>query len=309
MPKRTLTLIPIPAPGAQDVLLSANGTAYTGTADGSIWAVKPGAGQARRVANTGGRPLGLEWLPDGRLLVCDALKGLLAVTSTGQVETLADAVDGVRMRLCNNAAVLRDGSIYFTDASTKWSLDQWQSDLVEDTCTGRLLRLVPGGTPQVLLGGLSFATGVAKAADESFVTVAETGHRRIRRYYLSGPDAGNADVFVEDLPAHPNNSSLGTDGLIWTTATSPAAPTLALLQKAPAVLRAAARRAPVALKRVPKRTARVAAYDDKGRLVHDVDCDPTQWHLATGVREHNGRVWLASMREPALAFVDLRLRR
>ena len=225
MPKRTLTLIPIPAPGAQDVLLSANGTAYTGTADGSIWAVKPGAGQARRVANTGGRPLGLEWLPDGRLLVCDARKGLLAVTSTGQVETLADAVDGVRMRLCNNAAVLRDGSIYFTDASTKWSLDQWQSDLVEDTCTGRLLRLVPGGTPQVLLGGLSFATGVAKAADESFVTVAETGHRRIRRYYLSGPDAGNADVFVEDLPAHPNNSSLGTDGLIWTTATSPAAPT------------------------------------------------------------------------------------
>ena len=84
MPKRTLTLIPIPAPGAQDVLLSANGTAYTGTADGSIWAVKPGAGQARRVANTGGRPLGLEWLPDGRLLVCDARKGLLAVTSTGQ---------------------------------------------------------------------------------------------------------------------------------------------------------------------------------------------------------------------------------
>ena len=59
---------------------------------------------------------------------------------------------------------------------------------------------------------------------------------------LSGPDAGNADVFVEDLPAHPNNSSLGTDGLIWTTATSPAAPTLALLQKAPAVLRAAAAR-------------------------------------------------------------------
>lgn len=305
MPQRHLTLIPIPATGAEDVLLSSNGTAYTGTADGSIWAVAPGGRQVTRVAQTGGRPLGLEWLPDGRLLICDAHKGLLTITASGEVATLADSVGGRRMLFCNNAAVLDDGTIYFSDSSTKWPIEQWTSDLIDDTCTGRLLRLTPGGEPEVLLVGLSFANGVAKASDESFVVVAETGHRRLRRQYVTGPNAGSADVFAEDLPAHPDNIALGSDGLIWVTFASPKDPTLTALQKAPKSVRTAVRHAPEALKPAPKRTARVAAYDMSGRLVHDVDCDPTYWHMATGVREHEGRVWLGSLVEPALAYTDL----
>ncbi len=305
MPQRSLTLVPVPAPGAEDVLLSANGTAYTGTADGSIWAVAPGGRQVTRVARTGGRPLGLEWLPDGRLLVCDAHRGLLTVTANGDIETLADSVDGRRMLFCNNAAVLGDGTIYFTDSSTRWPIEQWKSDLIDDTCTGRLLRLTPGGEPEVVLFGLSFANGVAKAGDDSFVVVAETGHRRLRRHYVTGPNAGNADVFAEDLPAHPDNIALGSDGLIWVTFASPADPALTVLQKAPKAVRSMVRRAPEPVKPKPKRTARVAAYDLAGRLIHDVDCDPAYWHMATGVREHEGRVWLGSLVEPALAYTDL----
>ena len=32
--------------------------------------------------------------------------------------------------------------------------------------------------------------------------------------------------------------------------------------------------------------------------------DATHWHLATGVREHDGRVWLGSLVEPAIAWSD-----
>ena len=67
---RELTVVPVPGPGAEDVLIGHDGTAYTGTADGSILAVSSDGDTIRRIGNTGGRPLGLEWLPEGRILVC-----------------------------------------------------------------------------------------------------------------------------------------------------------------------------------------------------------------------------------------------
>ena len=50
---------------------------------------------------------------------------------------------------------------------------------------------------------------------------------------------------------------------------------------------------------------RVQAYDDAGTLVHDVDVDTPDYHMVTGVREHEGRVWLGSLHEPAVAVIDL----
>ena len=103
----TLTVVPVPGQGAEDVLIGPDGTVYTGTDDGSVFAVSHGGDLIRRVASTGGRPLGLEWLPDGRILVCDARRGLLAVgAEDGNVQVLADSVAGVPMQFCNNAAVL-----------------------------------------------------------------------------------------------------------------------------------------------------------------------------------------------------------
>jgi hypothetical protein len=39
--------------------------------------------------------------------------------------------------------------------------------------------------------------------------------------------------------------------------------------------------------------------------VHDLDLPGTTYHMVTGVREHDGRVWLGSLHEPAVAYVDL----
>ncbi len=305
---RALTVVPVPGPGAEDVLIGHDGTAYTGTADGSVFAISPDGHTIRRIGNTQGRPLGLEWLPEGRLLICDAQRGLLTMTlSDGEIELLADSVAGQRMRFCNNAAVTDDGTIWFTDSSTKWGIEEWKSDLIEDTRTGRLLRLAPGERePEVVVEGLCFANGVAKAPDSSFVVVAETGTRVLRRHWLRGDAAGTTQDFVTGMPAHPDNIALGSDGLIWVTYASPTDPALTFLQtKAKPWVKQAVLHAPEGLKPRPKRTARVAAYDLDGTLVHDVSCDATHWHMATGVREHEGRVWLGSLVEPALAHFDL----
>lgn len=118
MTQHQIVTVGVPGPGAEDVLVATDGTVWTGTADGAIHALDPEGRSTRLVARTGGRPLGLEWLPDGRLLVCDAECGLLAVsTDDGSVEVLVREVDGQLLRFTNNAAVGADGTIWFSDSS------------------------------------------------------------------------------------------------------------------------------------------------------------------------------------------------
>ena len=48
-----------------------------------------------------------------------------------------------------------------------------------------------------------------------------------------------------------------------------------------------------------------------GALVHDLDLQPPAsgpgFHMVTGVREHDGRLWMGSLVEPAVAVLDLRM--
>jgi sugar lactone lactonase YvrE len=301
-----VTVVPVPGRGAEDVLVDADGWVLTGTEDGAVFRVRPDGGRIDRVGHTGGRPLGLELLPDGRVLVCDAHRGLLRLDpATGRVEELLTHVEGRRMMVCNNAAVHSDGDVFLSDSSQVFPVEQYDADLIEDTATGRLLRLSPDGSVEVLVDGLRFANGVALAADESFVVVAESGGRSVVRHWLRGESAGRTEPFLEDLPGYPDNVSRGTDGLIWVTVAAPVLPVLERLRRAPRPVRRAARRLPARLQPAPARSVRVVAHDDSGRRVHDLDGDSTDFHMVTGVREHEGRVWLGSLEEPAIAYVDL----
>src|SRR6266540_3313910 len=226
----------------EDVVVDGAGRVVTGVDDGRLLRVGPD-GRVEVVADTGGRPLGIELLGDGRLLVCDARRGLLAVDpETSAVEVLVDRVAGEPMRFCNNAAVAADGTVYFSDSSRRFGIDHWRADLLEHSGTGRLLRRDPNGEVEVLLDGLQFANGVALAPDESFVAVAETGAYRLTRLWLGGERAGERDLLVDDLP---------------------------------------------------------------GRLVHDLQGEGDAFHFVTGMREHQGRLYLGSLVERAVAVLEL----
>lgn len=301
-----LSVIRVPGHGAEDVVVDAEGWVYTGTEDGAVFRVRPDGRRIDRVGDTGGRPLGLELLADGRVLVCDARRGLLALDpASGDVEVLTDLVHGQRMVFCNNAAVHGNGDIWFTDSSRVYGIDRWQADLVEDTTSGRLLHRSAGGSVEVVLDGLRFANGVALAADESYVAVAETAGRAVVRRWLAGPRRGEVDRLVSDLPGYPDNIARGSDALIWVSIASPTDRVLERLMRAPMPVRRLAWRLPQALQPKPRRTARVMAFDDAGRTVHDLSLDASGYHLVTGVREHDGRVWLGSLEEPAIAVFDV----
>ncbi len=310
-------VLPVHSRGAEDVVVATSGpdegAVFTGTEDGGIVRISHDGSRVSRVASTGGRPLGIEMLADGRLLVCDAHRGLLAVdqsrgadtASNGAIQVLATEVDGRPMRFCNNAAVAADGTIYFSDSSAHHGIEDWKADFVRNTRSGRLLRRAPDGDLAVLEEGLAFANGVALAPDESWVAVAETGGRTVVRRWLTGPRAGTRDRLCEDLPGYPDNIALGTDGLVWVTLASPRDPVVERLQRGPMWGRRAATRIPARIQPRPKRTIRVQAYDDAGSLVHDVDVDHPDFHMVTGVREHEGRLWLGSLHESAVACLDL----
>jgi len=305
MTKRELTVIPVPGAGAEDVLVDRTGGVWTGTDDGSVFRLDPDTGSVDCIGTTEGRPLGLELYGD-RILVCDAHQGLLAMDHKGRVETLVHEVEGREMAFCNNAAVASNGDVWFSDSSTEYSIEDWKADFVENTRTGRLLCLRANGDLEVALTGLAFANGVALAADESWVAVAETGRRTVVRLWLRGERAGQREFLVEDLPGYPDNIALGSDGLVWVTIASPTDPLVEFLQqRAPLPVRKVVTRIPDALQPKPKRTARVQAYDGSGRLAHDIDADASGFHMVTGVREHEGRVWFGSLVEPAVAVVEL----
>jgi hypothetical protein len=89
------------------------------------------------------------------------------------------------------------------------------------------------------------------------------------------------------------------------TIASPTDPVVERLHRAPQWVRRQVTRIPERLQPKPKRTVRVQAYADDGTLVHDCDVDTPDYHMVTGVREHEGRVWLGSLHEPAVAFLEL----
>jgi sugar lactone lactonase YvrE len=306
----TMQVFQVPGPGAEDVVVAGRGrdegAVFTGTEDGALWRVSHDGNRIDQVADTGGRPLGIEVDLDGRLLVCDAKRGLLRVNvANGAIEAVTDRVAGVPMMFCNNAAIASDGTVWFSDTSTRFGVDQWRNDFLQNTRTGRLLRLGADGDVDVVLDGLAFANGVALAADESYVAVAETAARTVVRRWLTGSRAGERDFLVADLPGYPDNIARGSDGLIWVSLASPRDPLAERIQKGPKILRRSVTRIPEALQPKPKRTVRARAYDDTGRLVHDLDIATDRYHMVTGVREHDGRVWLGSFHEPAIAVVDL----
>lgn len=302
----TFTVHPVPGAGAEDVLVTADGSVYTGTDDGAILRLSADGQRVDRIANTGGRPLGLELFDNGDLLVCDAEAGLLMVhVADGSIETLLTDIDGVRMRFCNNAAIAVDGTIWFSDSSQHYGIAEWKDDIVQHTRTGRLVRRDVDGTVTVVLDGLAFANGVALSADEQFVAVAETGARTVVRWWIAGPRTGERDFLVKDLPGYPDNIARGSDGLIWVSIASPKDPLVERLQTGPLRLRKLVTRIPERLQPKPKATIRVQAYDDAGTLVHDIDLLDAGFHMVTGVRERDGRVWMGSLHEPAVAVYDL----
>ncbi|GIF13406.1 SMP-30/gluconolactonase/LRE family protein [Actinoplanes teichomyceticus] len=302
-PLRVLRRLPTGGHGPEDVVFDTAGQILTGTADGRILRIDPATGERTVLADTGGRPLGLHARADGGVLVCDHDRGLLLVRPDGAVDTLVDTVDGAPLTFASNVTQAADGTIWFTTSTTRWRLHDHLGDVFEHSGTGRLLRRDPDGAVTTLLTGLKFANGLVLAPDESHLLFAETTGYRIRRYQLTGPDAGRTDVLVDNLPGFPDNMSLGSDGLLWLGIAAPRDRLLDRLLPLPGFLRLLLWNLPAAVRPRPAVVAWVMAFTLDGRPVHDLRAADGSYGFVTSAAEHHRTIVAGSLTEDDVAVL------
>jgi sugar lactone lactonase YvrE len=300
-----LTLLPVPGSGPEDVAVDHDGRCVVGLDDGRICRLSPDGRLIEIVADTGGRPLGIEHRDDGTLVVCDARRGLLLVDpARGDVQPLVVQVDGVALTFTNNATLHPDGSVLFTESSQRFGLGHFKAALLEHCATGRLLRWHDGEV-EVLLDGLAFANGVTLTHDGDAVLVAETAAYRITRYWLGGERAGEREILVDNLPGFPDNLSTGPTGTVWLALPSRRDTTLDRLLPRHPLLRRAVWALPDAVQPQASRDVLVVGLDADGGVVRTLHGPGDRFHYVTGVREHDGHLWLGSLVAGAMARVPL----
>jgi len=296
-------LLPVGGAGPEDIAVDPEGNIYTGLENGSILRLPPAGGEPQVIADTGGRPLGIEIHPGGGLVICDAYRGLLYLSAGGELETLVDRFEGEPFRFTNNAAVAADGTIYFTDASRRYGIADYKNDLLEHSGTGRLFARRPGGQVDLLIDGLQFANGVALDPEERFLLVAETGAYRIRQFWLTPDRPGQDEILIDNLPGFPDNLSTGV-GLFWVAMPSPRDRVLDALLPRPWA-RALVVRLPDRFQPQPKRHGFVVGFDSAGRVVYNLQDPSGRVAMTTSARQHGSRLYVGSLSEPTVAVHEL----
>lgn len=288
--------------GPEDPVIDETGSVIAGLEDGRLVRFAAGGGSPEVLGDVGGRPLGIELYGDD-LLVCNADLGLQLVSSEGAVETLMDSFEGKRLLFTNNAAVASDGTIYFSDTSTRWTIHDYVTDMLEGQSTGRVFRRDPNGDVSVLIDGLAFANGLALTDEESVLYVAETARYRIYRHHLTGPDAGKTDIFADNLPGFPDNLSYANDTL-WMGAPSPRQAMVDMLAPRP-WLRHITHRLPEAMKPKPVRHGMVLGFDRDGNVTYNLQDASGSVAITTSARWHEDRLYIGTLTEPYLAVIDV----
>ena len=291
-----------PSPGAgfapEDVALDAEARIYTGLDDGRIMRLQADGTKPEVFSNTHGRPLGLAFDPGGNLIVADAIKGLLSIARDGAVTVLTTGADGVSFGCTNDLDVAADGTIYFTDASSKFPLTNFTADLLEHRGNGRFLAYDPKTkTTRTLLRDLCFANGVAISPDQSFALVVETGAYRVHRVWLKGAKQSQAETFIDNLPGFPDGISSNGKDKFWLSLVTPRDATLDKLLPHP-FLRKVVARLPKFLQPAPKRYSFVLGLDLNGRVVDNLQDGSSECYaeIANAV-ERNGALYFGSIGE------------
>nr|XP_009670051.1 PREDICTED: adipocyte plasma membrane-associated protein-like isoform X1 [Struthio camelus australis] len=275
--------------GPESFTVDDEGNLYTGTVDGKLWMIS--GDQLHFITQMGqnmpecgtpdyepkcGRPHGVRIDRDGNLIVADSYFGLFKVSPRTGEKTLL------------------------------------LSSEQETNHLGRLLTYDPvTRTARTVLSGLYMANGITLSPHEDYILIAETSICRIIRYWVSGANAGETEVFVDNLPGYPDNIRLSDKGLYRvgiSTARFPSffSPFLDALGPYPFLKRFIAKVTPLSFYNIfLHKHGLFLEINDKGDIVesfHDPDGSIT-WTVSD-VFEHNGKMYLGNTELPFLVVLQ-----
>jgi hypothetical protein len=212
--------------------------------------------------------------------------------------------------------VAPNGTIYFTDASTRFAPKQWGGtypasvlDIMEQSASGRVLAYDPAtGRTRIVARGFSFANGIALSTDGNSLFVAETGRYRLWKVDSDANDldvksgSPKAKIVLDNLPGYPDNLMRGRDGRIWVGLFKPRNPAADSLAEKP-FFRKVLLRLPRFLLPLGESYGHVFAIDENGSVTVSLQDPSGSYPEATGATETADRLYIQSLNARGIGWL------
>lgn len=229
--------------GGEDLAVAPDGSIYVGTLDGRVQRIfrtqDDADWQVETLARIAGTPvLGVHMI-DATTLGVAANSGLYAYdTESGEVSALSTGVPTRPFGFVNDLDVTEDGTIYFTDSSTRWGHASdspgYFYDMLENRPNGLLYAWDPRSrVTRIAAERLYYPNGVAVSSDGRSVLFTETFRFRIQRLWIAGPRSGEIEIVAENMPGMPDGLSIDGDGRIFVAMLSQRSDLLRFMRRNP----------------------------------------------------------------------------
>lgn len=295
--------IKVPGIGPEDIAIDKSGNIYTGVKDGRIFKIMSDK-KIEEFANTEGRPLGLMFDKLDNLIVGDAYKGLLSINKEGEITVLATEHNGIPFKFTDDLDIAEDGTIYFSDASRKFTYEDKAEYPLESEPNGRFLSYNPNtNETELLLDSLYFANGIAISPNQDYILVNETLRYRVTKYWIKGSKKGQSEIFIENLPGFPDGILYGNDGIYWLALASPRNKTLDDLLPKP-FWRKVLIRLPEFLLPKPEDYGFALGLNEQGEVIYNLQSSDGTFGQVTNVIEYKGKLYFGSLHEEMIAILD-----
>ncbi|MBL4767077.1 MAG: SMP-30/gluconolactonase/LRE family protein [Rhodobacteraceae bacterium] len=299
-----LVLLPDGAIGPEDLAVGLDGVIYSTDRSGTLYRID--GVQPLVLDKLGGRPLGLDVGPDGALYIADSHRGLMRWSGPGTLELLTDNIDGNPVIYANQLAVARDGTVYFSNSSDRFDPETMGGTkptsvmtIWEQSPTGYVARRSPDGTVSKIAEGFVYTNGLALSPNEDFLLIAETGRARVHRLWLTGDNAGQTEVFLDNLPGYPDNIEAMGDGTYWLAFASPRVPAEVLMPY-PFLRKIIWRLGPL-VRPEPIEHGIVAQFDGTGKILRVLQDPDGRLGITTGARQIGDWFYVMTLDSPGFA--------
>lgn len=142
--------------------------------------------------------------------------------------------------------------------------------------------------------------------NEAYLLINETMHYRITRYWLDGENAGQTDIYIENLPGFADNFSYNDEGIFWVAMVYPRDQLVDSILPRP-FLRMVIMRLPEAMRvSEPDPMGLVITLDYDAKVVHNLQDHTGHCHTITSVKEEGGYyLWLGILTEPHVTRIPV----
>lgn len=299
------TLIQLPSPGPESIVLHPEGHFLTGLANGDIVQFNADGKEQSIIANTGGRPLGIKIAPSGELIIADQIKGLLKLDSTNQISVLVDQYKGERLKFVDDLDISKEGIIYFSNATQRNPVVV-ENEAWEQRASGAIFAYdLNTKELRLIKDKLFFPNGIALNDSQDYFVYSETFGLSLSKFWLKGPKAGSSEIFNNRLPGFPDNVTF-KEGVFWVAIPTQRVVDIELLFEYP-FLRSVILRLPEAFRNavLPPRYAMLLGFNEQGEVIYNLQDPNGKYDYITSVLQIDNQLYLGSLKEPTFGIYTL----